>query len=249
MGYEEAACQGLIAGINAHQNINNLKPFTLSRKDAYIGVLIDDLVNKGTDEPYRMFTSRAEFRTLLRQDNADLRLTEKSYRIGLASQERMDRVVFKEKGVEEIKSLCLQSSILPEEANEYLASIGSATLSSKQKIFQVVLRPDVNLLELSNLNNDLAAVCAAFDKEIIEQAEIQLKYATYIDKEREMAKKMYALEEQVIPDSFDYDKILSLSNEARQKFHKIKPQTLGQASRISGVNPSDVQILMVYMGR
>jgi tRNA uridine 5-carboxymethylaminomethyl modification enzyme len=248
-GYEEAACQGLIAGINAHQNINNLKAFTLNRNEAYIGVLIDDLVNKGTDEPYRMFTSRAEFRTLLRQDNADLRLTEKSYRIGLASQERMDRVRFKEKGIETIKSFCSEHSILPEEANQYLYAIGSSAITYKQKISQVILRPDVRLKDLITFNKTLRELCASFDEEIIEQVEIQLKYNTYIDKENEMAKKMTALEEQVIPESFNYEKILSLSNEARQKFTKIKPQTLGQASRISGVNPSDVQILMVYMGR
>lgn len=248
-GYEEAACQGLIAGINAHQSINNLNAFTLSRNEAYIGVLIDDLINKGTDEPYRMFTSRAEYRTLLRQDNADLRLTEKSYRIGLASQERMNRVKHKETAVESIKKFCAEHSILPEEVNKYLESIGSSTLVNKLKLSQVVLRPDVKLKDLMLLNNGLREVCNSFDQEIIEQAEIQLKYDTYIGKENEMAKKLNALEEQVIPESFNYDKILSLSNEARQKFNKIKPQTLGQASRISGVNPSDVQILMVYMGR
>lgn len=248
-GYEEAACQGLIAGINAHQSINDLKAFTLSRNEAYIGVLIDDLINKGTDEPYRMFTSRAEYRTLLRQDNADLRLTEKSYRIGLASQERMNRVKHKKAAVESIKQFCAEHSILPKEVNQYLESLGSSTLAYKQKLSQVVLRPEVKLKDLMLLNNGLREMCNCFDQEIIEQAEIQLKYDTYIGKENEMAKKLNALEEQVIPESFNYDKILSLSNEARQKFNKIKPQTLGQASRISGVNPSDVQILMVYMGR
>ncbi len=248
-GYEEAACQGLMAGINAHQNINDLKAFTLNRNEAYIGVLIDDLVNKGTDEPYRMFTSRAEFRTLLRQDNADLRLTEKSYRIGLASQERMNRVIFKQKAIEEIKGFCMSNTISPEEVNTYMTAISSSIISSKQKIAQLILRPDVSFKHLIPLNKNLQILCDPYDDEIMEQVEIQLKYETYITKENEMAEKMITLEQQIIPDSFNYDKILSLSNEARQKFNKIKPQTLGQASRISGVNPSDVQILMVYMGR
>jgi tRNA uridine 5-carboxymethylaminomethyl modification enzyme len=248
-GYEEAACQGLMAGINAHQNVNRLEAFTLKRNEAYIGVLIDDLINKGTDEPYRMFTSRAEFRTLLRQDNADLRLTEKSYGLGLASQPRMDRLLIKQSGIEAIKYFCLNNYLEPADVNNYLESVSSATIVSKQKISQLILRPGVSLRQLIDLNQELKISCLPFDDEIIEQVEIQLKYQTYIDKENEMADKMIGLEEQVIPESFNYDKILSISNEARQKFNKVKPQTLGQASRISGVNPSDVQILMVYMGR
>ena len=247
-GYEEAACQGLMAGINAHQKINKLEPFILKRNEAYIGVLIDDLVNKGTDEPYRMFTSRAEFRTLLRQDNADLRLTEKSYRLGLASQQRMDLVKNKREEVEKIKSFLNNTSLEPDEVNMYFIAMGSTPLVQKQKASQLLLRPEV---ALSNLIKELPklTMLSKFQAESLEQAEIQLKYNVYLQKENELAAKMNTLEDQLIPDNFNYAKILSLSNEARQKFTKIKPQTLGQASRISGVNPSDVQILMVYMGR
>jgi len=248
-GYEEAACQGLMAGINAHQSVKELEPVVLKRSEAYIGVLIDDLINKGTDEPYRMFTSRAEFRTLLRQDNADLRLTEKSYRLGLASQERMDRVRAKQEGVENIKNILSQLNLEPEEVQGYFESVQSAPLTQKQKAAQIVLRPMVNLQGMMQQVPKLQQALAGFDNEIIEQAEIQLKYDTYIEKERELVAKMGQLEDLVIPDNFNYDKLVSLSNEARQKFNKIKPHTLGQASRISGVNPSDVQILMVYMGR
>ena len=248
-GYEEAACQGLMAGINAHQSVKELEPVVLKRSEAYIGVLIDDLINKGTDEPYRMFTSRAEFRTLLRQDNADLRLTEKSYRLGLASQERMDRVRAKQEGVENIKNILNQLNLEPEEVQGYFESVQSAPLTQKQKAAQIVLRPMVNLQGMMQQVPKLQQALAGFDNEIIEQAEIQLKYDTYIEKERELVAKMGQLEDLVIPDNFNYDKLVSLSNEARQKFNKIKPHTLGQASRISGVNPSDVQILMVYMGR
>jgi tRNA uridine 5-carboxymethylaminomethyl modification enzyme len=248
-GYEEAACQGLMAGINAHQKINTLEPFILKRNEAYIGVLIDDLINKGTEEPYRMFTSRAEFRTLLRQDNADIRLTEKSYRIGLASQERMNKVKYKIEGVAEVKKILNDFVFQGNEINDYLQSINSAGLDNKQKASQLVLRPSVNVADLMKTNSTLNSLLCKYDNETLEQAEIQLKYDTYIQKEKELVNRMSTLEEQIIPDSFNYDKIQSLSNEARQKFNKIRPQTLGQASRISGVNPSDVQILMVYMGR
>jgi tRNA uridine 5-carboxymethylaminomethyl modification enzyme len=248
-GYEEAACQGLMAGINAHQNINNLEPFTLKRDEGYIGVLIDDLINKGTDEPYRMFTSRAEFRTLLRQDNADIRLTEKSYRLGLASQERMEIVKRKIEDVRVIKDILHNFFFEKEELNPYLQKINSAALENKQKASQLILRPSVTLNDMAQISPSLKALLINFSSETLEQVEIQLKYDVYIQKEKELVSKMSALEEQIIPDSFNYDKILSLSNEARQKFNKIRPQTLGQAGRISGVNPSDVQILMVYMGR
>lgn len=248
-GYEEAGCQGLMAGINAHQKINNLDPFILQRNEAYIGVLIDDLINKGTDEPYRMFTSRAEFRTLLRQDNADIRLTEKSYRLGLASQERMERVKNKLSDVARIKELLTGFVFEPGDINSYLQQTNSAELSSKQKASQLLLRPNVSLAEMIKASPALDSLLNKFDEETLEQAEIQVKYQVYIDKEKELVYKMSTLEEQVIPDSFNYDKLLSLSAEARQKFNKIRPRTLGQASRISGVNPSDVQILMVYMGR
>ena len=248
-GYEEAACQGLMAGINAHQKANNLPDFILKRSEAYIGVLIDDLISKGTDEPYRMFTSRAEYRTLLRQDNADFRLTEKSFRLGLASQERMQQVVEKKQSVEKIKETIKSYSLEPEEINPYLTQINSAPILQKQKLSQVLLRPNVNLKEIIKASKGIAAMIETNLEEALEQAEIQVKYEAYINKEKDLVEKMSQLEDLVIPDTFTYDKIHSLSNEARQKFIKIKPRTLGQASRISGVNPSDVQILMVFMGR
>ncbi len=248
-GYEEAACQGLMAGINAHQKVRKENPFILKRSEAYIGVLIDDLINKGTDEPYRMFTSRAEFRTLLRQDNADLRLTEKSYRLGLASQERMDKVKTKRENVEKIKDILAVLSLDPEETTGFLESVQSSVLLTKQKAAQVLLRPLIGLKEMINYIPKVKAALAGFDAETLEQAEIQIKYNTYIEKEKELVLKMSQLEDLMIPDNFNYEKLVSLSNEARQKFTKIKPRTLGQASRISGVNPSDVQILMVFMGR
>jgi tRNA uridine 5-carboxymethylaminomethyl modification enzyme len=248
-GYEEAACQGLMAGINAHQATHELERFILKRSEAYIGVLIDDLINKGTEEPYRMFTSRAEFRTLLRQDNADLRLTEKSYRIGLASQERMDKVIAKKDGTAQIKQILKDFSIEPEESKSFLESKGTVGLTQKQKAMQVLLRPSLSLPEMIKGLPRLGEKLQGFSMDMIEQAEIQAKYEVYIEKEKELVQKMGQLEELVIPDNFNYDRISSLSTEALQKFKKIKPATLGQASRISGVNPSDVQILMVYMGR
>lgn len=248
-GYEEAACQGIIAGINAHQKVNDLEPFILKRDEAYIGVLIDDLVNKGTDEPYRMFTSRAEFRTLLRQDNADLRLTEKSYRLGLASQERMEKVISKKESVLKIKTVLQETNIQPDDVNTYLMQAGSAKIDEKQKAFKLLSRPDVSLKELKKIISTLNQSLNEFTDEAIEQAEIQIKYERYIEKEQELAKRFSTLENMVIPDSFNYEGISALSAEALQKFIKIKPRTLGQASRISGVNPTDVQILMVYMGR
>lgn len=248
-GYEEAACQGLMAGINAHQKINDLEPVILKRNEAYIGVLIDDLINKGTDEPYRMFTSRAEFRTLLRQDNADIRLTEKSYRIGLASQERMEHVKNKVDDVSKIKKILNDFIFDTNEINPYLEKINSASLDKKQKASQLILRPSIGLTDMMKISPFLNSYLKNYHLETLEQAEIQLKYDVYIQKEKELVGRMSTLEEQVIPESFNYDKIISLSAEARQKFNKIRPQTLGQASRISGVNPSDVQILMVYMGR
>lgn len=248
-GYEEAACQGLMAGINAHQAINELEPIVLKRNEAYIGVLIDDLINKGTDEPYRMFTSRAEYRTLLRQDNADIRLTEKSYRAGLASQKRMEKGKKKIEDVAGIKKILQQQVVDPGQINSFLQEINSALLDSKQKASQLLLRPSIGLEDMMKALPGLHSQLAGYPAETLEQAEIQVKYDVYIEKEKDLVARMSTLEEQVIPDSFNYDKIISLSNEARQKFNKIRPQTLGQASRISGVNPSDVQILMVYMGR
>ena len=248
-GYEEAACQGLMAGINAHQKINHLEPVILKRSEAYIGVLIDDLINKGTEEPYRMFTSRAEFRTLLRQDNADLRLTELSYRIGLASQQRMQKVLDKKNGIEKTKEVLSSFSVEPEESANYLLEKNSAPLIQKQKAAQVLLRPNIDLLSMRNAIPRLAHSLEDIDTDVLEQTEIQIKYDVYIGKEKELVAKMAQLEDLLIPENFNYDRLSSLSNEALQKFKKIKPRTLGQASRISGVNPSDVQILMVYMGR
>jgi tRNA uridine 5-carboxymethylaminomethyl modification enzyme len=248
-GYEEAACQGLIAGINAHRQAKEQMPLVLKRSEAYIGVLIDDLINKGTDEPYRMFTSRAEYRTLLRQDNADIRLTETGYQLGLASVERMRALENKIKEVDSIKETLSTSTIEPEEINGYLESVYSSPLLLKQKAAQILLRPGINMKGLLNHTKGLSAALTGFSEEAIEQAEIQLKYDTYIQKEKELVEKMSHLEELAIPDNFNFEKINSLSTEARQKFTKIRPATLGQASRISGVNPSDIQILMVFMGR
>ena len=248
-GYEEAACQGLMAGINAHLKATEQAPFILKRSDAYIGVLIDDLISKGTDEPYRMFTSRAEYRTLLRQDNADLRLTELSYKMGLATQERMDKTRNKLEAVEKIKQTLNDISLAPEEINSFLEANNSAALTQKQKAAQILLRPGISLQQLIHASPTLQQLTGTPTAEIAEQAEIQVKYDVYIEKEKELVQRMSQLEDLEIPSSFDYNKLSSLSTEALQKFKKIKPQTLGQASRISGVNPSDVQILMVYMGR
>ena len=248
-GYEEAACQGLMAGINAHQKISILEPLILKRSEAYIGVLIDDLISKGTEEPYRMFTSRAEFRTLLRQDNADLRLTEMSYRLGLASQERMEKTLRKKTGVEKIKETLQQLSLDPAESANYLLEKNSAPLLQKQKAGQVLLRPGIDLQSMTAAIPRLHESLHGFTTDTLEQAEIQIKYDVYIEKEKELVQRMSQLEDLLIPENFNYDRVGSLSNEALQKFKKIKPRTLGQASRISGVNPSDVQILMVFMGR
>ncbi|MEO8403146.1 MAG: tRNA uridine-5-carboxymethylaminomethyl(34) synthesis enzyme MnmG [Chitinophagaceae bacterium] len=248
-GYEEAACQGLMAGINAHQKINELDPVVLKRSEAYIGVLIDDLINKGTQEPYRMFTSRAEFRTLLRQDNADLRLTPLSYKLGLASAERLEKVKSKESAVAAIKTLLKEIALEPEEINGYLLSLNSSPISEKQKAEKVLLRPDVELPDMIHHVEKLQEPFKAFSTDSIEQASIQVKYDVYIEKEKELVLRMSQLENLEIPESFDFRKIQALGNEAREKLIRIKPRTLGQASRISGINPSDVQILMVYMGR
>jgi tRNA uridine 5-carboxymethylaminomethyl modification enzyme len=248
-GYEEAACQGLIAGINAHQKTKNLEPLILKRSDAYIGVLIDDLISKGTNEPYRMFTSRAEFRTLLRQDNADLRLTEMSYKLGLASQVRMEKVRTKRDGVEKIKNILNTLSVSPADINPFFEKISTALITEKQKASKLLLRPEIELEDLMDCLPVLKKEFNGFSSDTIEQASIQVKYDVYIEKEKELVERMSQLENLIIPESFDYKKITSLGNEAREKLLKIKPSTLGQASRISGINPSDVQILMVYMGR
>lgn len=251
-GYEEAACQGLMAGINAHQKINKKTAFVLGRDEAYIGVLIDDLINKGTEEPYRMFTSRAEFRILLRQDNADLRLTEKSYQLGLASEERYRRMITKKEQTKKLVNEIKKLSVEPEILNPYLLNIGSAEMKQKTKLDLVLSRPFVSLKELVNMDN-LVHLKENLDEnqkqEIIEQAEISIKYAGYIEREKQMADKMSRLEDIKLQENFNYQAISSLSMESRDKLSKIKPLSLGQASRISGVSPADISVLMIYLGR
>jgi tRNA uridine 5-carboxymethylaminomethyl modification enzyme len=248
-GYEEAACQGIMAGMNAHLKINEKEPLILKRSDAYIGVLIDDLISKGTNEPYRMFTSRAEFRTLLRQDNADLRLTELSHKLGFASADRLRKVEEKTNEVANIKTILSNQTIIPEEVNGFLTSIDSMEITEKQKASKLLLRQNIILNQV--IENCAELKEKLIDKEVdhLEQAEIQIKYERYIEKEKEIVERMLTLENKMIPDNFDYDKLVALSIEALQKFKKIRPLTIGQASRISGVNPSDIQILMVFIGR
>ncbi|MFI5193892.1 MAG: tRNA uridine-5-carboxymethylaminomethyl(34) synthesis enzyme MnmG [Chitinophagales bacterium] len=248
-GYEEAACQGLMAGINAHQKINNLEPVALGRSEAYIGVLIDDLISKGTEEPYRMFTSRAEFRTLLRQDNADLRLTEKSHTLGLASTDRLRAVNIKKDEVKSISAILSDFSISPEEAEPFLSARGLSPMLQKQKASSLLLRPGISIDTMSEGIPTLMEKMTPYGPGSLEQAEIQMKYAVYIKKEKELVKRISQLEQLAIPETFNYDRVSALSTEALMKFKKIRPRTLGQASRISGVNPTDIQILMVFMGR
>jgi len=245
-GYEEAACQGLMAGINAHLRINEKEDFILKRSDAYIGVLIDDLVTKGTDEPYRMFTSRAEFRTLLRQDNADIRLTPLSHKIGLASSERLKRVEEKITQTNEVLDYLKNSSVEPEDVNDFLVSRETEPVRQKQKLYNLLLRPQINISDFKqfpsykNFSENISA-------EVLEQAEILAKYETYLFKEKEMVLKVERNEDLKLRDDFNYDELNSLSTEARKKLSLIRPRTLGQASRISGVSPSDISILMVHL--
>lgn len=248
-GYEEAASQGMMAGINAARKVQEEDPFILQRDEAYIGVLIDDLVNKGTKEPYRMFTSRAEYRTLLRQDNADLRLTEIGYKLGVASEERYHRMLEKKESVEKITKVLEQTSVSADQIDGYLASVGSAPLKQKVKAVQVITRPKVTLEGLLEHVPELSDAVSDYETEFKEQAEIQLKYAGYIQKEKDLAAKMMRLDTIRIPEEFDFSGISSLSSEAREKLQKMKPVNLGQASRISGVSPSDISVLMVFMGR
>ncbi|MEY3348422.1 MAG: tRNA uridine-5-carboxymethylaminomethyl(34) synthesis enzyme MnmG [Bacteroidota bacterium] len=248
-GYEEAACQGLMAGINAHNHVVDKEPLVLKRSEAYIGVLIDDLITKGTEEPYRMFTSRAEYRTLLRQDNADLRLTAIGYDLGLASEERFQMVQKKKENIESIIKKFNEVSVDPEDINSFFENVGSTPLSQKQKLAQLVLRPGIGAKEMIDHHDGLKKDFSDYHEIEIEQAEIQMKYAVYIEKEKEMVERMGQMEDLEIPVSFDFSRVQAISTEAREKLKKIQPRTLGQASRISGINPSDVQILMVYMGR
>ncbi|NVK51985.1 MAG: tRNA uridine-5-carboxymethylaminomethyl(34) synthesis enzyme MnmG [Flavobacteriaceae bacterium] len=249
-GYEEAASQGLMAGVNAALRVQQKEPFILKRNEAYIGVLIDDLITKGTEEPYRMFTSRAEYRTLLRQDNADIRLTPKSYQIGLASKERMDRVLEKEQKTEKLIRFLHAFSVKKEVVNPILKSKGLALVNQSMKLFKIAARPQLSFSDFSQIKElDAFIVENNIDQEIKEQVEIYLKYSGYIEKEKNNADKLNRLENVTIPSSFDYTKVKSLSFEAREKLTKIKPTSISQASRISGVSPSDISVLLVYMGR
>ena len=244
-GYEEAACQGLMAGINAHLKTHDKEEFILKRSDAYIGVLIDDLINKGTEEPYRMFTSRAEFRILLRQDNADERLTEIGYKIGLASEERLNTYFEKKAKISELNDFVKSASIEPESVNPLLESSGTAPLSQKMKLDKLILRPQLHLEDFNNIVPRLNE----FDKDVREEVEILVKYESYIKKEMEMADKVKRLENYKLNTDFDYSKLKSLSIESREKLNKIKPESIGQASRISGVSPSDISVLLIHLGR
>jgi tRNA uridine 5-carboxymethylaminomethyl modification enzyme len=249
-GYEEAAAQGLMAGINAALKTQNKTPFVLKRHEAYIGVLIDDLITKGTEEPYRMFTSRAEYRTLLRQDNADLRLTPKGYALGLASQERLDRVKIKQEKTDLFVDFLKKTSVKPEDVNSILLSKNSAPISQSMKMFKIAARPQLTFNEVRQFPKVSEFINEqGIDSEIVEQTEVHVKYAGYIEKEKNNADKLTRLEHVSIPENFDYHKVKSLSIEARQKLTKIKPVTISQASRISGVSPSDVSVLLVFMGR
>ncbi|MEZ4786888.1 MAG: tRNA uridine-5-carboxymethylaminomethyl(34) synthesis enzyme MnmG [Flavobacterium haoranii] len=249
-GYEEAASQGLMAGINAALKVKGEEPLILNRDEAYIGVLVDDLITKGTEEPYRMFTSRAEYRTLLRQDNADLRLTPKGYAIGLAKVDRLERVEEKLAKSEAFLQFFKDTSVKPDEANPILEEKGSSPMSQPDKMFKLFSRPQLELedfVKFEKVKNYIDEF--ELDEEIVQQAEIQVKYSGYIEKEKLQADKLNRLEYVIIPDNFDFDKIKSISIEAKQKLNKIRPKTIAQASRISGVSPSDISVLLIYMGR
>ena len=249
-GYEEAASQGLMAGINAALQVQDKEPLILKRDEAYIGVLIDDLITKGTEEPYRMFTSRAEYRTLLRQDNADLRLTPKGFEIGLADESRLKRMEYKKEASDKFVTFFKETSLKPEEANPVLIEKGSSPMVQPDKMYKVFSRPQLELSDIVKFEKVQAYISENdLDNEVIEQAEIQVKYAGYIEKEKNHADKVNRLEDVIIPTHFDFDKIKSISIEARQKLNKIKPTTIAQASRISGVSPSDISVLLIHMGR
>jgi tRNA uridine 5-carboxymethylaminomethyl modification enzyme len=248
-GYEEAACQGLMAGINAHNRVHGKEPFILKRSEAYIGVLIDDLVNKGTDEPYRMFTSRAEHRILLRQDNADLRLTPLGYALGLASEERMELVREKERQTADVIETLKTFAIEPAEINGFLTELGSATISERTRAINLLRRPNIELPNLTSVLPGLTLALAPYGPEALEQAVILVKYETYIEKENQQAIRAAELENFVIQGRLDYKAMPALSHEAREKLLKVQPETIGQAARISGVSPADISVLMVYLGR
>jgi tRNA uridine 5-carboxymethylaminomethyl modification enzyme len=248
-GYEEAAGQGLVAGVNAHINVHGGAPFTMGRDESYIGVLIDDLVNKGVDEPYRMFTSRAEYRILLRQDNADDRLTKRSYEMGLADEERYDVWCQKQTSCSDFIGY-LQSTVVHKgEIDSWLESIGSTALHEGCKLSDLVLRPQVNIKSLAEVLPELKAKIADLSDETVESCEIQIKYAGYIKREQLEAAKLQRLDQIRIPDAFNYDEVQSLSTEARQKLSRIRPKSIGEAQRIPGVSPNDISVLLVLMGR
>ncbi len=251
-GYEEAACQGLMAGINAHLKLQNKEPFILSRSEAYIGVLIDDLITKGTKEPYRMFTSRAEYRILLRQDNADLRLTPMAHKIGMASDDMLKKVETKKEGTELFKKQLRQIGVTPEKVNPLLEEKGSSPVNQQVKLTSIITRPQIFMKDILAVSNEAAEIAEAMKvkhPDIVDQTEIQLKYEGYIEREEELAAKMTRLEDVKIPVDIDYRQLKSISSEAIEKLTKIQPATIGQASRISGVSPSDISILLIYLGR
>lgn len=248
-GYEEAACQGLLAGINAARKVQEKEPFILSRSDAYIGVLIDDLITKGTEEPYRMFTSRAEYRILLRQDNADLRLTPMAHAIGMVSDLELSCVHSKLDNTNHIKKFLSKTGVTPDDANAVLETLDSSPIKQQVKLNSLITRPHINMDALIQMSSDAADFLASFDKETVEQAEIQLKYEGYIAREQEVADKLNRLDTVKIPDDIDFSKLGSLSAESVQKLSSIRPDNIGQASRISGVSPSDINVLLIYLGR
>ena len=248
-GYEEAACQGLMAGINAHQKVHEKDPFVLKRNEAYIGVLIDDLVNKGTDEPYRMFTSRAEYRIMLRQDNADIRLTEMGHKIGLASEERLAQVEKKITDTDEIIKYFKKTSVTPSQINPMLQELGTTTIPQNYKLDAILSRPQVELENITKALPELNEYLKNYDEDALLQAEVLLKYEGYLVKEKQVVDKMNRLEDFIIRDDFDFKSVQSISIEAREKLNKQRPKTLGQASRISGISPADISVLMVHLGR
>ena len=248
-GYEEAACQGFMAGINAHQKITDKHELILKRSESYIGVLIDDLVTKGTEEPYRMFTSRAEHRLLLRQDNADIRLSPIGYELGLITKERLENVNTKVKNSDDIVSYLRQKTIIPGQVNQMLEELETAPITQNVKMFQLITRPQVTFADMRKADVTFNELLNNYDKETIEQAEIKVKYESYFEKELEIVNKMKRMENHEINPDFNYINLVSLSKEAREKLMRIKPRTLGQASRISGVSPSDISVLMVHMSK
>jgi len=248
-GYEEAACQGLMAGINAHNKVHEKDPFILKRSEAYIGVLIDDLVNKGTLEPYRMFTSRAEYRILLRQDNADMRLTEIGHKLGLASDLRMEKVLDKKSDVQQLAAKLSKIKVEPDLINNELVNLSTATIREKVFATNLIRRPEIGMKELKTISPEINSLLNKYSIDVQEQVEILIKYESYIDREQKLAEKIGTLDSYKIKGDFDYDRVKALSAEGREKLKKIKPETIGQASRISGVSPADISILTIYLGK